>query len=644
MLPEYQGFDFNVIIPQPFSLKRHTQENVDKIREEVMERVKSWENNMSTFFGEYREAADSWRMIPRKVSGKPTALFNSKSGETNRAVNTLASLWFRMLTASDPFFEARSWQGTPSEEDLYATEGVMSEQLTRLQYKRKLFKVLRSLALMGTVIIEEPWVSLPVGVGQKSFEGTDFMFRSLLQTAFDPYVYDLEFSDFIATIDYPSKFRLREYANLNSDTWDRDMIEDAIRDRTELNSNRGGFSTDVWNRINERKQRAGYQQLDNSVFELINYHGKLDSNNPVMEDWWQSEGRTDDIRFTDWTVGILDGQKIPRFHGTPFGTWHHNFKTAHINEFELEPIGYGVGKLGKRQQRELDTVQSRSNDALTMGIYTMWKVGRYAGLKSNQLQIKPFNVVELEDVNQLEQLKVDFQAIVQALAMQGILKEDFRAITGASSNLQAQVTNATASEAALAQTEAIRGNSVMAEIIAETLVREHLNTCHVNNVNLLDNEIWVELSGGAEPKFAPYSRNNLPASIGFRIRTTTDKDFRPERLQRLLEGINMATSIRQIVPASMNVVRPLLEEWFRSIGISPRRLREPIPVMDQVTAAIQRGATQGGGNGGGAIGNEVAGEVAEEGSGAVNIADLPIGDVPTSPLPSSAISSGYSGI
>ncbi len=634
----------SIIIPQPFSLTRHSQEDIDKLVDEAMSKVSNWETVMNTFFQEYQEFANSWRMIPRRVTGsKPRGLFNSKSGETNRATNTLASLWFRMLTSGDPYFEARAMgldeQGNQLDQEmLYAAEGVLQKQLQVLQFKRKLFKTLRSLALFGTVIVEEPWVSLPIGANQKNFEGTDFIFRSLLQTAFDPYVYDLDYTDFIATIDYPTKFKLRDMANMNGDVWDQTKIEDAIAAQNSMSSTHSEFKTTVWTRVTERKQRAGYQDMDKNIFELINYHGKLDSESPILQDYWETEGRQDDIRFTDWTLGILNSKNLVRIHTTPFGTWKHIFKIAHSAEFELEPVGYGVGKIGKRQQRELDVTQSRANDALMMGIYTMHKVGKYAGLKSNQLNIRPFGLVELEDINQLESLKIDFQAIVQALAMQGILKEDFRTISQATTNLQAQNTGATATEASLTQTEAIRGNSVIAEIIAETLLREHLNTCHVNNTELLDNEIWIEMTGDQKPPNTGFNRFNLPRNIGFWIKVVTDKDFRPDRLQRLLEGINLATSVRQILPTSLNVVEPLLTEWFRGIGISPRLLRQQVPVMDQVTMAMQRSARMGGGGSG--VGNEVASEPASENSGAVNIQSTPVGPVPTSPNASSSISMG----
>ena len=97
--------DFNVLIPKPFSLADQPKDELRKIKEEIMDKVIAWERRMSTFFDGYFTAADSWRVKPSKTKSKGAkTLFNSKSGETHRAAETLATVCQRMLTASDPYF------------------------------------------------------------------------------------------------------------------------------------------------------------------------------------------------------------------------------------------------------------------------------------------------------------------------------------------------------------------------------------------------------------------------------------------------------------------------------------------------------------------------------------------------------------
>lgn len=624
--------NFNVIIPQPFTLARHSDSDKSKIVDEVIEKIRMWESNMYDFFNEWNEIANNYRMLPKVYKNKPSGLFNSVSGETNRAVKTLATSWFRMLTAVDPYFEVYGQgltpMGTPlTEEDLYAVRGVLNEQLRFFKFKQQLYRSLTSLAAFGTVIVEEPWISLPYGDVTKTMEGTGFQLRSLLQTAFNPNVMDLDFSDFIATIDYLDKYSVRQMAYRNDELWDKQTIDKLIDERSNYGkSNSNTHITQVYSEILKRKQRANYRDSGDSLIEVINYHGKLDINNSIFQDYWESEGRTDDIRFTDWTVGIMDGTNLVRFHPTAFGSWQFIFKTAHTDLFENEPIGYGVGKFGKRIQRELNTTQSRAQDALMMGVYMMHIVGKYAGLKSSQLNIKPFNVIELDDVDQFKQMKTDLSSIAQALSMQGLLKEDFRAITRATTGLQAGVTGATATEASLTQNESIRGVSVIAELVAETLMRDHILQSHRNNLVALDSPIGISISGSFGVKYGTYNRNNLPQNIGIKVSVTTDKDYRPERIKKILEGIQIASSVRSIFPETINVVMPLLEEYFRSMGIDPALLRAQKPVPDLLSERMQR---VGKSNMQSAVGNEVAGEFADEMSGTSSVS-TPIGDVPSS--------------
>lgn len=623
-----------VIIPQGFSLDRHSEENKAKIKDEIIERVSNWETYMGPSFEENLEAANSYRMIPRSAGKKPRGMFNSKSGETNRAVKTLSSFWFRATMAGDPFFRGKktglNFNGQEiTESELHAVEDLMLQQFTELEFKRKWMKFLKSVALFGTAFAERVWTRVPAGNSDTYFEGTDFILRSLLQVAFDPYVFDMDYSDFIATIDFPTKYQLRTWANINDDLWDRAAIEKILSDRENDLSLSKSFKTSVWARISERKQRAGYEQTDKNVFELINYHGRLGSNNPIFEDIWQNEGRTDDIRFTDWTLGILNSDQIVRAHSTPWGSWKYQFGVSHKEEFELEALGYGVGKIGKKTQRELDILQSRAQDAITKAVYQMQVVSKLAGLGTNQLTYIPNGLIELDDVNAMRPLEVDYNAIVQSLSMMGILKEDFRSTTGAQTNLQGiSVKGVSATASALAQTEAVRNEGVQSEIIAETL-RKHIKVCHMNNTVLLDKDIWVELSGTDKPQMIRMNKENIPFNMGFSVKLTTDKDF-GERIRVLLELVQFWSSVRNDLPQGLNVIEPITEEIFRLSDISPRLLRKPMPVGDQMSLAIQK-ASRGSGGAADLLSNEVLGEAAGAGQGGASFQQTPVGPVPTSP-------------
>ena len=107
----------------------------------------------------------------------------------------------------------------------------------------------------------------------------------------------------------------------------------------------------TYNRVVQRKQRAGYNVLDADNFELISYHGRIDVENDVVRKYWESEGREDDPAMCDFSPKVLHENGVIAFNATPFKTWRHVFKTAHTKLFEMEPLGYGVGKIGRKRQK-----------------------------------------------------------------------------------------------------------------------------------------------------------------------------------------------------------------------------------------------------------------------------------------------------
>lgn len=630
--------NFSVIIPEPWTLANQSKEDKDKIRDEVMDKTKTWENRMSSFFEDYQSYADSWRVKSRKQVKKGKGLYNSKSGESHRAGETLGSFWLRSLTAQDPYFEAvgdgRDDYGNEIDEgQLYASERVITKQLRVSHYKEKLMRALRSVAVFGTAIFEEPFVRVPWKNGTAVFEYTDFVFRSLLKTAFDTGVWDVNLSDFIATIDFPDKYLLKRWAKSDTESWNNELVGRYLSDIQSNGYDKNGVtankSTGAWNRVNESKTRAGYTEIDNNVFEFISYHGKLDSENSVIASLWESQERTDDPADFDFSPGVLSGEHLVRFHETQFGTWHSRFKVAHFKTFEDEPMGYGSGRIGRKGQREIDVTLSRASDTMMKGVYSMYLVGRYAGVKANQWGINPNGLIEVEDVDQVKPLPIDVTLIAQAMAMVADRREEYRSTVGAHTNLQAQITKASATESAIAQNEAVRGASVHAELIAETFLREHIETMHYNNLQYLDEPIWVAATGERKPGY--YDKDTLPKNIGIEIRIVTDRNFRPERLVNIMKGLELSSSIRNVFDpmTTINLQKTLVTEYFRGLDIDPRQLKAPVSVREQLMLALSKSGNQGQG-----LGNEVEGEAAGAvaGDGGNNEIATPVGPVATSPM------------
>lgn len=602
--------DFNLIISKPFSMSDpDLKPGFDKINSEVMDKVDQWDNQMSPMFGEYEEYTDSWRIQSSKQSNRPKALFNSKSGETHRAVETRSTLQFRMLTGQDPFYYAQG-EGLDdngnevSQIQLQAVEQVIRKQLQFIRFKEKLDRSLRSRELFGTMIVECPWTSFPYGDGSKQFEGTDFIHRSLITTGFNPFVFDLQTGDYIIPIDYPSITMLRNWAKNDPVNWNLTEVERIFRENSDNVSSSTVKDGKAFSRVMARKSRAGYSVMSPNVRELVNYHGRLDADNPAIQKYWESTGRQDDPSMCDFSTSILDESGVVKFHATPFRRWQHLFKMSHTKLFEMEPLGYGVGKIGRKRQRELDATESRANDLLMFSLLSMWKIGKYAGVDVSKLQIKPWNFVELENIDQLEPLRPQIEALAHAINVQGTWKQDFRASNQATDNMQGLATGGTATESSIIQNASMMSGGKDSEITAESFLGDFLATCHINNVYFMDNGFWVKTMGSPKPFYV--DKTTLPFNVGFVLKLSTDKEYRPQRVNNIMEALKVSTHVNNLIPSSLNVVEPLYQELFRALEMNLRLLEKPLPVADQMLNNIQRMQRMKRGGGGSGVDGSMA--------------------------------------
>ena len=266
-------------------------------------------------------------------------------------------------------------------------------------------------------------------------------------------------------------------------------------------------------------------------------------------------------------------------------------------------------------QREMDITESLVNDKATFDVLNMWKIGKYSGYDQKQFIAEPLKAVELEDISQMAPLVGDPRVLQQMMGLIGVRREDFRDVTGAKTNLQGQITKASATESAIAQNESIRAAGVHARIMANVL-RKHLDQSHVNNLNYLDEPIWVSLTGGQMP--ALINKNKLPINIGFIVKVITDRDFRPGEIQNITQALQILTSAGTIIPTSINAVLPLMKQLFRKLGLNPALLSEPISQQDQLDLKAQRMLS--------GKAPEAQGEFGED----ANLLETPVGPVETS--------------
>jgi hypothetical protein len=530
-----------------------------KAIEQITAGVSSWQTDLSVFFDEFEEYASNYRLIEPARNFVPTSRTKTRVGETIRATEALTTSIFRMMTAQDPSYDLVSLDFAQSSGDLFNAHLQLRHQDVVLKWKRRLLRSIRSGVLFGTTIVETPWVQ-QFRFGQLAFEGLGFIPRSLLQCPFEPNVFSIDESPWQAYLDYYTEGQLLDMAEKDPGNWNPDQIRKAI----EESKNRQNFST----KLEERRRKAGYKDLP--LYEVITYYGRL-------RDIPREDGRL-------WMIRVINESVVVTGRGNPAPTGNIPRIVARYTDFETEPYGYGVGRLGRLAQRHMDANRERYMNQITMSLFNMWLKNRLAGIRNIDLKIKPNGIIEADDISEagLRSWAPDLNSVNFGMKLEEVLKAEHQGNTGATPGLQAQVTDASATESAIAQNEAVRRVSVIAEDMADSLVRDYQQEKQEYNAAWLQTDQYLSLPGMAAP--ARVNRLNMAQKAGVFVRIVTDKDFRPKRQEYLSTAIQMATSIRNQLPANVDIL-PIFEEWARGLDIDPRRIVQPTASLPPQTIA-----------------------------------------------------------
>lgn len=527
---------------------------------EIKDKVDFWHNKLENRLARFNSMANFYRLLRPARASDFSGFSNPQVTETTRATEAIGTFIYRALTAATPNFQFLSKNPMVDQEQIWAAEQTVEWQKTATNFNRKLMRGCRSAALFGTLPFEEPWVqNFPY------YESTDFCPLSLLQFAFDPLCFDITLSPWHAKIDYVTEGQLRDMAKKMPDVWDPVAIEDAITASQSMKN----LSPEVLSRMTA----AGYQTYSGTggantsrVYQLITYYGPL----------------KDDPFYQEWCTATVNDLKTVRCHLSEYQ--RRPFNVGYMAEFEMEPYAYGVGSVAEQTQPEINSNRGRMHDTVTFALFNQWLIDRAANVKTSQLRIKPWGGIEVDGnvETAIKALRPQLEAVNFGLQLEAMMKTEFRATTGASDNLQAIVTQATATESSIAQTEAVRRLSVMAEIFSEPVLREHISKMHENNRTFLDQPFSIAVTGQEQPmRIYP---STIAVDVEVQTKIVTDKDFRPQRNKDLLQFLQVVTSIRNQNPQMGQVdLRPFVEEFARGIGMNPKNVWAVIPQLPGLT-------------------------------------------------------------
>lgn len=549
-----------------------------KIIDEVSDKVLDYENGMSGTLSNVLEWGDMFRVkLPAQTNKK--AFSNPRLTEFFRAVNTVGTMAYRMMTAQDPYFEIRPMSLLKYDGQLMRIEATLETQLRESRYKPNLLKACMGVAAFGTQFVEERYDISGINAFGRRIPITTFNPRSLLQVAFERGTTDISNADWISTSDLVSDSALMSLAEESPSIgqhWEEDIIEKAIADKSGILD----ISPFITARMNANRYNNTSEEKGQSK-ELLMYYGKLDCINDNVE----------------YCVGLVNRRYLVKFYPNKNQHGKRDMRVAHWVEdpLNLDPIALGIGAIAGKLHKSMDSNRQRGQDVIAMGAYNMWGRLRSAGINDEQMKIRPLQTIDMDERNGLFPLVTNLQGAEASLKLEDILRNEFMAASGATPTLQAIVTEGTATETTLAQNEGLRNISVKAEIMAEEFVREHIAIMHSNNVQYLKEPINVNKAGFAGKVYPA----DLKVDIDVEVKITTDKDYKPQRLTQLKDLLGLVLSTKSMHPglAALDIV-PIIKAIAKGLDMNPDDLfpngGQPDPMMLQAMMAARGGAMGGG--------------------------------------------------
>ena len=528
-----------------------------KILSEIVEKTQSYESNMSALMSEVGTTSDLFTI--KKPARRKNAFSNPRLTEFHRSTMTLATLMYRMMTAKDPFFSVipMDFYGDPfdplskfiNSERAWTVQSAMDTQLRVAKYRQNLLKANLFCVPFGTVICQEDYKIVGVNARGRRVPVTDFTPRLLDQVAFDRSTIDIDNADWLSTMDVVSDaglMRLLTEADQIGTPW----IKKAIKAAIDLKETSGTINEYVRNRLQRSAGNPGDDAIANRK-EIIMYYGKIDAMNDGVE----------------YVAAVINRKILVRFHANNFQSGKRPFRTAKWIDW-AGPLGLGLGQLLGPLHRSADGNRQKIQDDVALRTYSMF-TRRKGTVNDDDLILKPFALIDVDDHTDLQRMKVDGGGAEAGIALEERLIQEFRAASSATDNLQGVTTGVTASESALAQNEALRRISVAAEMAAESLVREHLEVCHANNSEYIKEPFNINRSGVVQ---AVYPADfNMDAD--FMLKMTVDKDYKPERLEKLINALQIITSTKSQHPELMNApVTPIISEIMYMLDVPPHKI------------------------------------------------------------------------
>jgi hypothetical protein len=511
------------------------------IREEILQKIEIYESRMTNRLARWVEAAELY--CGKTQTSKDNSKNSPNSAELFKAIRAMRNMLMRMLLGNKPSFELECMDliGYSDQKKILKAEHYVQNQLDLSNYEKGMARALDQILLYGSVACHEQYEPLRASyLGRKNYV-TTFRPVSLINCAFSLDAYDITESNWVALSDIQGKYvlnKLKEH-DPKGEVYNLGEINKALA-QSEYTPKINTWVT----------QRMAYQGYINQNFvggmERTTYYGPLDCMNDHEE----------------YCVEIVNREFIIRMESYE---GIRPVRIGIINSLDVEPLGNGMYDMFGPLLSKIDHSEHALLNMITLAGASMFTKQKSLTDEDAEFAIRQFGIMSLENPV-LNSIGPDANNLQAVAGYNDVTVQRFRQASGATDTLQALVSGdqATATATSLAMNEAVRNLSVQAQILAPDLHRDHIKVV-LQNAQKYNREPFVMHMGGAPVTIVP---SDLMLDVNVKVKVTTDQDFRPAKLQRLREGIQlMAMFGPGAIPGKKVNPGPAIEEYLKTLDV-----------------------------------------------------------------------------
>ena len=537
-------------------------ELAQKICDEIAGKSNAYESKMSTRLARWVECAELY--CGKTSTMRENSKLSPNSAELYKAARAITNMQYRMLTSQKPFFELEPLDviGYADPNKVLKAEHYVTNNMDLSRFGKGLYRSLLQLNLYGSVAVHQQYEPLRSSFLGKKRYITSYRPVSLINCAFALDAYDIEESGWVCINDIQAKTSLTKclLADPEEKLYNHKAIKAAI--------NEDGYAPHVNTWVQQRMAWSGYVSVNfDGGIERSTYYGPLDCMDDGEEYAIEMVNRKHVIRMETY-----DGIRPVRI--------------ATTNTLDVEPLGNGLGDQFRPLLAQLDDIRSSLLNTVTLAGANMFKKQKGLSDEDMEFSVRNFGILNLENPASMENLGPAPQTVAELAGYEASLVRQFRQGSGATDTLQALVQgdSSTATEVSLAMNEAVRNISVAAEQIAPMLVGDAVKMI-LQNGQKYQTTPFTLIINKAPITITP---SDLLIDVDVRVKTMTDQDFRPAKINRLMSA---ATLILNTPPNAMQGVKydatPVITEILKLLDVPQfNKVAQPITEEDLMRASV----------------------------------------------------------